>query len=312
MPLISTLKSNLKKFLKKLLKIKDPIKQDKLIFEECVKILPKVTCIDIGASYYPHPGWEIFRCSPQTEWIACDPCQDNLNYLENWHWPCSISIIPMGFSREGGQKTLYITAVDSGSSLLPPNIPEWKKHRISMEYFFPLREQQIDTLTLTDLIQQQRAENNPLMIKLDTQGTELSILQGLDLNILRQNLIAVEIEVTLQNMPVMKGAAFYEVQKFFEDNGFELACFKPIEGILPKFNPHLQGRSILNECDAVFMMRPDIAAQKGSKHQLVLLGVYIAYQLYGEALHLTEQLLERNNISNELKLSLNKLYVQLQ
>lgn len=313
MSLISNLKSNIKKYIRKLFNVTKRIKKDHRVFEECIKILPKVTCIDIGASYYPHPSWEIFRCSPQTEWIACDPCQDNLNYLQNWRWPCSISMIPMGFSREGGQKTLYITAVDSGSSLLPPDIPEWKKHRVDMEYFFPTQEKIINTLTLTDLIHKQKAENNPLLIKLDTQGTELSILQGLDLNVLQQNLIAVEIEVTLQNMPVMKGgAAFYEVQKFFEDNGFELAYFKPIEGILPKFNPHLQGRSILNECDAVFMMRPDIAAQKGSKHQLVLLGVYIAYQLYGEALHITKQLLEQNNISNEVKLSLNKLYVQLQ
>jgi FkbM family methyltransferase len=312
---ITVIKSNIKWLLKKLFNLKISLKTPTLesqISNACANILPCLSCIDIGASYYPHPSWEVFRCSPNTEWIACDPCKENLNYLQEWRYPCTVFQVPIGLSQNGGQQTLYVTATDSGSSLLPPEITNWKQHRMLMEYFFPLEKKLINTISLSELIQQQGLGDNPFLIKLDTQGTELSILQGLGRETLKQGLIAVEIEVTLQNEPVMLGSShFYEVQKFFEDLGFELACLTPIEGILPKFNSELKGRSILNECDAVFILRPDIACKKGINYQLSLLGVYIAYKLYGEAIHLIQQLLEQNNLDSDLELNLKNLSIKL-
>ncbi|MCX5964296.1 MAG: FkbM family methyltransferase [Cyanobacteria bacterium] len=304
----------IKKNLKRLFSLSKNINSlSENINDICLKILPTVTCIDIGASYYPHPAWEVFRRSSLTTWIACDPCSENLNYIQNWSWPSSIIQVPLGLSQYGGFQKLYVTSVDSGSSLLPPEIDKWKEYRTKMDYFFPLTEMQVNTITLTELIQQQKLENTPFLIKLDTQGTELSILQGLEASIIKQNLLAIEIEVTLQAKPSMKGSAhFYEVQEFLEDLGFELAYLKPIEGILPTFNHRLQGRSILNECDAVFIVRPDLASTKLIEYQLVLIGVYISYHLYGEALHLCKKLIKHTDLDISLKKYLSKLILNIE
>lgn len=285
--LTEKVKWHLKRFLNKLFNPEKPLSEKEIIerniLKECVSLLPKLACIDVGASYYAHPAWEVFRRSPNTQWIACDPCENNLKYLENVpsSWICSFSRVPVGLSKQGGPCTLYISAVDSGSSLLPLEFLESQKHRILMDYFFPLKEEQIETITLSEVIKEQKLESIPIMIKLDTQGTELSILQGLETNILKQNLIAVEIEVNLQAISPMKGAAhFYEVQKFLEDLGFELATLKPIEMLIPKYNKKLQGKKILNECDAVFILRPDIFTAKGINYQLAILGVYFLSALW--------------------------------
>jgi hypothetical protein len=37
-----------------------------------------VVWLDVGASYYPHPAWELFRASSKVHWIAVEPNEQNL------------------------------------------------------------------------------------------------------------------------------------------------------------------------------------------------------------------------------------------
>jgi FkbM family methyltransferase len=263
--------------------------------------LPKLTCIDVGASYYPHPQWEIFRKSAHTEWVAVEPNSDNLFYLKQWNWPSVPKAINTGVSEQGGELTLYITNVDTGSSLLKPHIGPNMEHRIlSKDYFFPLREVRINTITLETVIN--GLENKgPILIKLDTQGTEFSILKGLSHKSL-QRVICVEFENTLLARPFMSNSApFYEPFAYFQERGFELVYMKPIELNAPIVKKSLKSRYVLNECDAVFMLRTDLAKERGIDIQLALIGGYISYHLYGEALHMLQYLLTQKDCSTQLR-----------
>jgi len=276
-------------------------------------ILPTVNCIDVGAFYYPHPAWEIFRRSDNTHWLAVEPNVQNLFYLKSWQWPAKVKSIETGLSETGGEQILYVTNVDSGSSLCEPCIEPGMEHRVlQKDYFFPVKKVSIQTLTLESVINDLMNES-PILVKLDTQGSEFSILRSVDKNIMATRFVCVELENTLLARPIMKGSTpFHEVFAFFEALGFELVYMKPIQINAPLANKTLAGASVLNECDAVFLLRMDIAKQRNLETQLTMVGCYIAYSLYGEAIEMLTHILDRSNCSELIRARCQNLLVLLQ
>ncbi len=279
---------------------------------EISKILPSICCIDIGASYYPHPAWEIFRRSENTFWVAVEPNVKNLFYLKDWNYSAKVIPINMGLSEKGGKQILYVTNMDSGSSLYEPVIEKNMEHRIpALDYFFPLEKVEIDTLTINDVVKKLNSSINPIIIKIDTQGTEFSILRALEETVIKTRLICIELESTLLATPLMKGSShFYEIQEFFQRYGFELVYFKPIPLLTPSTKKELQGSTILNECDAVFLLRSDEIRKRDIDFQLSMVGCYISYALYGEALVLLKHIMESID-SNNSKFTIIKELIEL-
>lgn len=252
--------------------------------------LPAINCVDVGASYYPHVKWLVLLNSPQTNWLAVEPNQANVAYINSWQWPCQVTTCTTGLSREGGQKTLYVTNVDSGSSLLPPEISPSMKHRVvKLNYLFPVRETCIETLTLEQAAKD-LTRDAPMFVKLDTQGTELSILQGAQALFESRTIVGIELEATLQAQPIMKGAGkFWQACEFLENNGFELLHVTPIHAPDRSGEVRPGRNTYLNECDAVFALRPDIAAILPVEFRTALLAFYLTNAFYGEALSLLER-----------------------
>lgn len=252
--------------------------------------LPEIVCVDVGASYFPHSKWHVMLESPSTHWVTVDPNQQNLRYVENWVYPSQVSIIKTGLSERGGVETLFVTNVDSGSSLLEPRITESMKHRVtSLDYFFPMQQRIIDTLTLADVLSAYPL-NLPIFVKLDTQGTELSILKGGQEYLRNKRIVGVELESTMQADPVMMGAGkFWEACQFFESLGYELLDIKPICGPSRFGGSVRAGRTYLNECDAVFALRRDIAAELPVEYRVGLLAFYLCNEFKEEALSLLDE-----------------------
>lgn len=252
--------------------------------------LPATICVDVGASHYPHVKWAVFLNSRNTSWLAVEPNEANIGYTKNWRWPSRIATCTTGLSREGGQKTLYVTNVDTGSSLLPPVIPEGMTHRIrNLDYFFPVTERQIDTLTLVQALDGLPADA-PVCVKLDTQGTELSILQGAQSLFDSHRIVGLETEATLLAQPLMQGSGkFWEVCRYLEEQGMELLHIKPISAAARNGAPARTFHTYLNECDAVFALRPDVAAKLQVEFRICLLAFYATNLFFEEALALLER-----------------------
>jgi FkbM family methyltransferase len=253
--------------------------------------LPAAVCIDVGASYYPHSKWLTFLNAPATQWLAVEPNEANIGYLKSWIWPCKVSACTTGLSREGGSQTLYVTNIDSGSSLLPPEIPASMKHRVrNLNYFFPVTPRNIDTLTLVQAIAGLSDSMAPIFVKLDTQGTELSILQGAQTLFNAQRIVGIEMESTLLAQPVMKGSGrFWQACEYLEAEGFELLHIKPIPAVGQSGRLRAGCNTYLNECDAVFALRQDIAAQLSVEYRIGLLAFYLTNLFYDESLSVLER-----------------------
>lgn len=251
--------------------------------------LPAVICIDVGASYYPHSKWRLFLESPNTQWIAVEPNAANIGYIKTWRWPSKVSACTTGLSKEGGPHTLYITNVDSGSSLLEPHIPMSIAHRIrNLNYFFPMRTERIDTLSLMQVMADKPA-TAPVFVKLDTQGTELSILSGAQALINDRRIVGIELEATLLAQPIMQGAGkFWEACRYLEEYGFELLRITPIYGPSRLNIPQPRGHTFLNECDAVFALRHDVARGLAVEQRVGLLTFYLSNDHFEESLWLLE------------------------
>jgi FkbM family methyltransferase len=254
-------------------------------------ILPELLCVDVGASYFPHPAWELFRTSKATTWVAVEPNEQNVAYLRDWPWPSRPQLVATGLSERGGEQILYVTNTDSGSSLMPPVIDANMAHRVTNRgYLFPVREKSIRTRSLLDVVREAPgvSSNAPVLVKLDTQGSELSILRGADELFAERRIVGIETEATLLAHPTMQGSGkFWQVCQFLESKGFELLQMKPIEGA-PRPGHRRPIRTFLNECDAVFALTPEEIRRQTPAHQLALVGFYLSYRLLDEALALFE------------------------
>lgn len=252
--------------------------------------LPAAVCVDVGASYYPHGKWLVFLNAPATQWLAVEPNEANIGYVKAWAWPCQVSACTTGLSREGGVQTLYVTNVDTGSSLLPPEIPASMKHRVSnLDYFFPVRERRIETLTLIQALAG-LSTVAPVFVKLDTQGTELSILQGAQALFDAQRIVGIEMESTMLAQPVMSGSGkFWQACDYLEAQGYELLHVRPFQAPAHSGRVRTGRNTYLNECDAVFALRQDVAAALPVEYRTSLLAFYLTNLFYEEALSLLER-----------------------
>lgn len=252
--------------------------------------LPTAICVDVGASYYPHVKWLAFLNAPRTQWLAVEPNEANIGYVKSWDWPCQVSACTTGLSREGGTQTLYVTNVDTGSSLLAPEITPSMKHRVTnLEYFFPLTERRIDTLTLVQALAG-LSVTAPVFVKLDTQGTELSILQGAQALFDARRIVGIEMESTMLAEPIMKGSGkFWQACEYMEQQGLELLHVKPIHAPRRSGKSRPQLHTFLNECDAVFALRSDVVAALAVEYRVSLLTFYLTNLFFEEALLLLER-----------------------
>lgn len=252
-------------------------------------LLPRVICVDVGASYYPHSAWWVFLNAPSVRWVVVEPNSHNLQYVKSWMYRSKVEVCPHGLSASGGLQTLFVTNIDSGSSLLEPLMNGSSAHRTPrLDYFFPLKKIDIETKTLSQVVGSQ-GSYVPIVIKLDTQGTELDILLEAKNLFEKKQIVGVEIEATLQAQPMMNGAKkFWQVCEELEKRGFEVLSINPIS-FTSKFNAKSDfAKRVLNECDAIFALRRDVALSLPVDGRIALVSFYITNNFIEEALSFIE------------------------
>ena len=259
-------------------------------------ILPEINVFDVGASYFPHKNFDIFLNSENTNWYAVDPNEKNLNYIDdNWPYKARVTKIPYALSNDGKKKPFYLTKIDSGSSNLKFDFNQNLKHRISFENLLPIVSSEIETRSAKEIIYENTNNKLPLVVKLDTQGTEFEIIKSLGKEYIQDKLCCIEMETTLSADPLNIGSGkLIEVIHYFEKLGFEIVKLDVIDFIYPKLKSMLKTNNVPKECDLVLIRKSSINNFLNLNYKLTILGCYFSYDLFSEAAVLVEDILKNN------------------
>jgi FkbM family methyltransferase len=204
-----------------------------------------LTFVDCGASYFPPDTWQLALGQSATHLILVDPNGQNLGYGTGL--ACKTDTIPKALWSKPGIHTLYVSNTDSGSSLLAPT----GRPDILLAdngYFLPLTTRSVYCSNLSTELDSLDTKYVDC-VKLDTQGSELEIVKGLDHQRM-ERLLFIEAEVSLQSPTVYQGAAtLMDFANYLEPKGFELANIRlsrPSHTL-----PYSLSRP--NECDVLYV-----------------------------------------------------------
>lgn len=209
-------------------------------------LMEPLVLLDCGASYFLPDTWHIISKVRHTTIVLVDPNADRLEYSSRL--PCKTFVIAKPLDAIAQRRILYKSNTDSGSSILPP-IGRVQEGAVEVSpYFYPMSLIPITTSTLKAELDKQSIDRIDA-IKLDTQGSELDILKGLDIKRL-EDVVLIEMEVTLQNPSIYKGAAtLKDVLSYLEPFGFELVNIR----LSREQKVHDLDLAVPNECDVLLM-----------------------------------------------------------
>ncbi len=232
-----------------------------------------------------------------------------------------VRVFQTALSGQGGERTLYVTNVPTGASLLRPGSDAVAL--TDRAYFFPLQEERIHTRRLEDVLLEDGITRLDFL-KADVQGAELELLQGLG-TALSQTLLGVELEVGFPGGYIGQ-PGFGDIDRHLRDLGLELLDLRLarihrfVSGsyrYLPEqvFGVHADSSSLSKriwEADVLYFVKPATLMRRGdvpSIRRLALL--YCAYGFYTEAHQLFDQANQTGLLSSEEAIQLKDDVVRL-
>jgi len=176
---------------------------------------PLFTLVDVGARGGIHPRWRRFADALRVIAIDADDQTDTAPPVE---WRIArYECIRAAAGSAPGSIDLYITREPGCSSTLRPNRALLDKFPES-ERFDVVKTTTVNVLPL-DYIVRDHDVDRVDFIKLDTQGSELSILKGSTAALAS----AVGVEVEVEFLPLYEGQPLFgDVDSFLRSHGFEL------------------------------------------------------------------------------------------
>lgn len=236
-----------------------------------------VNLVDVGARGGISDRWRRFYQDIDVR--GFEPDKKECDALNSQKWPYKAQFLPHALgARDGEKATLYITDPPGCSSLLRPNIellshyPYGSTIRVKSEISLMLS--RMDSVLKGFL---------PDVIKIDTQGTELSILEGA--GSLLDTTTAVELEVEFQEMYINQ-ALFGDIDAFMKSNGFVLRGLRRTIWRRSAQYTHAAGGQLMH--GDVLYVRPELLnTPKGH----IILAAYKQYDLLAlyNATHLIPQ-----------------------
>ena len=182
--------------------------------------------VDVGSAGGLQPHWRSY--DGVVDFYLFEPHQESYQKLKGLFSTSAHSekyhVLPVGLSGTGGERTLYILNCPTGSSLYPVN-PASEFASPNNTYIYPIREIQIETRQLSDVLDEVNVESVDI-IKLDVQGAELEILQGMGSR--RKNLLLAEVEVNISSGvtdnvgPYLGGPTWGQIDEMFTADGMRL------------------------------------------------------------------------------------------
>ena len=175
---------------------------------------------DVGAAGWLPEKWQ--NLEGGVEFLFFEPHPESYEKLvakaKQAPYPDTLSVFNTALSGSGGKRTLYMLNTPTGSSLMPVNM-ESEFVQKEDSYIFPITEKDVDTRSLADVLGD---NGRPLhMLKLDVQGAELEILEGMGQQH-RDELVMVESEVNMAGGGHIGAPTFHDLQEILHASGMRL------------------------------------------------------------------------------------------
>ena len=190
-----------------------------------------------------------------------------------------VHVIPSCLADGPGTRTLYLNYDAYSSSLLPIN-PDYDDFYIECrqpdphDYPWgdstrPMRELQVETRALDDVLTEEPHVPPPDFLSIDTQGAELQILEGAK-QTLREHTLAIVLEVEFhpiyQDQPL-----FGDICSWLTARGYHFVKLLHTPEMYPHRGPlGLRGEGFLVYSDALFLRRLDCLPPDETRHRDLL------------------------------------------
>lgn len=139
---------------------------------------------------------------------------------------------PIALASKTKIKKFYIPKRTTGASLYKPNLNIFERFG-DEQYWGDIQEKYINCQSPSYFFKKNFIKS-PDLIKLDTQGSELDILKGINLKDFK-SILAIEVEVEFVEF-YEKQPLFFDVHKFIENLGFELIDLRTARSYYSKNN----------------------------------------------------------------------------
>ena len=193
-----------------------------------------VVLLDIGASGARQPYWECLLNRDLLQIIAVDMADDWSKKKSKQ--PANLIKIKAALGNENGRRTAFITRHPACSSILKPNLEVLKPYAVK-KWFDVILEEEIEIRRYDDLAEE-KSLPQPDMAKIDVQGFEAQVIQGMGR--IFDNLLCLEFECPLKRLYYGQ-ATFMELNENMNRKGFLLRDLRPqgpFEGEAVEFNTY--------------------------------------------------------------------------
>ena len=176
-------------------------------------LLDDLVVVDVGARWGAGDRWRPF--GPRVKIVGFDPDEQECARLAA-NEP-DVTYVPLALGAKTGDATLYRTADPACSSLYPP-VEGLAAKRPALQVILPDGEETVGITTLDEWL-----SGSPLdevhVLKLDTQGSELGVLEGAQQALVNVRMLEIEVELN----PIYAGQPLFgDVDRFLRDRGFVL------------------------------------------------------------------------------------------
>jgi FkbM family methyltransferase len=257
-----------------------------------------LTFVDIGGR--GAAMGQLLPVAPVGHYVTCEPDVEEARRLaealaaENiWR---RVTVVTEAIASRRGEATLYLTHQLGMSSLLEPD-PDVARHFYLSQKFGVARTVTVPAIPLDDAAARY-GFTDACFLKIDTQGTELDILQS-GARLLRESVVGVYVECNFR--PFYKHQSlFADVDAHLRQNGFSLFTMSRANLRRTGYRPALYSRRITTWSHCLYLREPDTMAAAGLVMALPrLLALALAFHHYDLAFEILEAMRGAGQLSGD-------------
>lgn len=203
---------------------------------------------------------QLHPLAPTARYVTCEPDPDEARRLAETlpaeHPWRGVTVVPEGIASRTGQATLYLTEQAGMSSLLEPD-PDVTRHFYLRHKYAVARTATVSVMPLDDAAAKYGFAD-ACFLKVDTQGTELDILQSGD-RLVRGPLVAAHVECSFR--PIYKGQPLFgDIDSHLRARGFVLFTLNRVNLRRAGYRPQYYSKRITAWAHCLYLREPDTLA----------------------------------------------------